>query len=103
MGFTLRRFAGTDIDLLAHLIAAVEMADEGTNRAVAEIRVELQTAEIDLRPTGWLAQIDDGPVVGYNYVEIVGGQEFNFWLRGGGSSRLAWSRDWPAAHAGWLD
>jgi mycothiol synthase len=83
MGFTLRRFAGTDIDLLAHLIAAVEMADEGTNRAVAEIRVELQTAEIDLRPTGWLAQIDDGPVVGYNYVEILGGQEFNFWLRGG--------------------
>lgn len=78
-----RRFTRTDIDTLAHLVATVEMADEGVSRTLDEIRAELEAKAVSLVHTGWLAQIDTGHIVGYNYVEGVGGpEEVNFWLRG---------------------
>ena len=80
---TFRRFNETDIDSLAALVATVEMADEGMSRTIAEIQADLETAMADLNRTGWLAQVDRGQVVGYNYLETIRGLEMvNFWLRG---------------------
>lgn len=64
------------------------MVDEGVSRPVEEIRAELETTMAELCQSGWLAQIDGNQVAGYNYVELVGGAELNFWLRG-------------AVHPGW--
>lgn len=80
--FTFCRISQTHLNPLAALIAVAEAADEGTSRPVAEIRAELDIVEPDLLQTGWLAQIDTRQVLGYNYVETVGGPECNFWLRG---------------------
>jgi mycothiol synthase len=81
--FPLRRFAETDLNALAALMAAAEMADEGISRPTAEFQAELETAMADLARTGWLAEIDRGQVVGYNYLETVSGPDAtNFWLRG---------------------
>lgn len=80
--FLFRRFVKTDIDALAALIAAAEAVDEGVERSVAELAAELETALADLSETGWLAQIDTGQIVGYNYGETGNGPEADFWLRG---------------------
>jgi|GEM_PF-6993122 len=80
--FLFRRFVKTDIEALAVLMAAVEAVDEGVGRPVAELAAELETALADLSETGWLAQIDTGEIVSYNYGETCGGAEANFWLRG---------------------
>lgn len=78
-----RRFTQADVDGLTHLMAVIEVADEGGSRAPDEIRAELEAKAADLARTGWLAHIDTGSIVGYNYVEGVGGpEEVNFWLRG---------------------
>lgn len=87
-GYVYRRVTKSDIDSLAQLISAVEAADEGMHRPADEIRAELETAIAELCRAGWLARIDRGQVAGYNYVELVGGAELNFWLRG-------------AVHPGW--
>lgn len=80
--FTLRRVTQTDIDALAQLTSVAEMADEGVSRPADEIRAELETVIAELCRAGWLAQIDSGQIAGYNYVELTGGTELNFWLRG---------------------
>lgn len=77
-----RRFVKTDIAALAALIAAAEAVDEGVERPVAELAADLETALAGLSETGWLAQIDTGEIVGYNYGETSGGPEADFWLRG---------------------
>ena len=83
MMYTFRRFTETDIDSLTALVATVEAADEGVSRTMAEIQADLETATADLTRTGWLAQVDRGQVVGYNYLETISGLEVvNFWLRG---------------------
>lgn len=87
---TLRRIVETDIDSLAQLTGAAEAVDEGVSRPTDEIRAELETAVAELGQAGWLAQIGSGEVAGYNYVELVGGAELNFWLRG-------------AVHPAWRD
>jgi mycothiol synthase len=76
---TYRRITENDIEALAQLVGVIEAADEGLIRLTAEIRAELETAAAELGQAGWLAQIESGQVVGYNYVERV---ELNFWLRG---------------------
>jgi ribosomal protein S18 acetylase RimI-like enzyme len=80
--FTFRRFTQTDINSLGPLMAAVEAVDEGIMRSVAEIVADVEPSATDLLQSGWLAQIDTGQIVGYNYGETVGGPELNFWLRG---------------------
>lgn len=80
--FTFRHFAETDIDSLAALITAAEAVDEGIERPGAEITADLAGALADLKRTGWLAQIDSGQIVGYNYGEASSGADANFWLRG---------------------
>ncbi len=78
-----RRFTEADIDPLSALIAAVEAVDEGISRSLAEIRIGLKSAGVDLAQSGWLGQIDTGQIVGYNYLEIVGSAEaVEVWLRG---------------------
>ena len=81
--FTLRRVTENDMEALARLVGVIEAADEGLLRLTAEIRAELETAAAELGEAGWLAQIESGPVVGYNYGELVRGAELHFWLRGG--------------------
>lgn len=79
-----RRFAPTDLPALTRLIATIEEVDEPTGRPVAAIQTDLAGAAADLSRTGWLAQVEDGELIGYNYGEVVTGpQEVNFWLRGG--------------------
>jgi len=79
---TFRRITENDIESLVQLVGAVEVADEGLNRPVTEIRADLETAEVQLFQAGRLAQVDSGQVVGYNYAVLVRGPELNFWLRG---------------------
>jgi mycothiol synthase len=56
--------------------------DEGLTRPAVEIIADVETSVADLGQTGWLAQIDSGQIVGYNYVETAGGPELTYWLRG---------------------
>ncbi len=79
-----RRFAQTDLAALAHLSVAIETADENISRPPDEIRDNQAQALPDLTRTGWLAQVEDSSLIGYNYGEVVSGpKEVNFWLRGG--------------------
>jgi mycothiol synthase len=80
--FILRRITENDIEVLAQLVGVIEAADEGLIRLTAEILAELETVAAELGQAGWLAQIESGQVVGYNYVELVRRAELNFWLRG---------------------
>lgn len=69
---------------MAHLIATVEEVDEQTSRPVAEIQADIEAATTDLLRSGWLAQVENSGLIGYNYGEVViGPQEVNVWLRGG--------------------
>jgi mycothiol synthase len=78
-----RRFSQTDLDTLAELMAVIETSDEVASRPAGELQAHLEADLPDLARTGWLAQIEAGPVIGYNYVEIVASPEaINFWLRG---------------------
>lgn len=79
---TFRRIAENDIESLAQLVGVIEAADEGLIRLTAEILAELETVVAESGQAGWLAQIESGQVVGYNYTELVRGAELHFWLRG---------------------